>query len=535
MPFKPFSIPGCAAIALLAFMVAVPAAPVAAQVTAFKQAVAESAARDREVAAFYRHQDYAPIWTGADEASRLRRAALLEAVRNAGDHGLPEAKYRPDALLDRMARAHTPRELGLLEAELTRTYLDYATDIQTGILTPGKVDSEIKRVVPLRDTSEYMNGIASADPRAFLRSLIPTTSEYTRLLRAKLDMEREIASGGWGPEVPATALKPGDRGAPVIALRNRLIAMGYLPRNVGVTYDAGMQAAVQEFQRDHGLTEDGVAGSGTMKEINVSEEDRLKSVIVAMERERWLNRPRGDRHVLVNLTDFTAKIVDFDKVSFETRSVIGKNDPDRRSPEFSDVMEHMVVNPTWNVPRSIATKEYLPVLQRNPYAVSHLRLVNARGQVVDRGSVNFAAYNARNFPFNLKQPPSERNALGLVKFMFPNPYNIYLHDTPSKSLFAREQRDFSHGCIRLSDPFDFAYALLARQESDPQSVFQSVLRTGRETTIRLKEPVQVHLIYRTAVTQAKGRMNFRRDVYGRDARIWDALQAAGVALRVGQS
>ena len=316
----------------------------------------------------------------------------------------------------------------------------------------------------------------------------------------------------------------------MVALRNRLIRMGYLGRTVSDSYDAAIQQAVQAFQQDHGLATDGVAGPGTLAELNVDIEQRLHSVVVAMERERWLNRPRGDRHVLVNLVDFHARIVDDGKVTFKTRSVIGKNTDGQRSPEFSDVMEHMVINPTWNVPRSIATKEYLPALQRNPWSNGHLNLINSRGQVVDRGAVDFNAYNERNFPFDIKQPPSERNALGLVKFMFPNRYNIYLHDTPSKSLFAREQRDFSHGCIRLADPFDFAYALLARQESDPQGVFQSILRTGRETVVPLDQPIQVHLIYRTAMTEPGGRINFRGDVYGRDAAIWSALEQAGVTL-----
>ena len=198
-----------------------------------------------------------------------------------------------------------------------------------------------------------------------------------------------------------------------------------------------------------------------MKAINMSAEDRLKSVIVAMERERWLNLPggKGERHILVNLTDFSARIMDNDHETFRTRAVIGMHKDGRRSPEFSDEMEHMVINPTWHVPRSIAVKEYLPKLRANPNAVSHLRVVNSRGQTISRGSVNFAAYSARTFPFALKQPPSPRNALGLVKFMFPNKYNIYLHDTPHKDLFSRETRAYSHGCIRLADPFDFAYEL----------------------------------------------------------------------------
>jgi len=249
-----------------------------------------------------------------------------------------------------------------------------------------------------------------------------------------------------------------------------------------------------------------------------------------MERERWLNKKRGERHILVNLPDFTAKIVDNGRVTFETRSVVGATTGGRPTPEFSDEMDHMVINPSWYVPRSIIVGEYLPALRNNPNAVRHIEITDSRGRVVNRASANFARYTARTFPYAMRQPPSATNALGLVKFMFPNIYNIYLHDTPAKNLFSREVRAYSHGCIRLNDPFDFAYALLAAQEADPEGFFQSTLRTGREARVNLETPVPVHIIYRTAFTDAQGNLNFRRDIYGRDAVIWDALQKAGVEL-----
>jgi murein L,D-transpeptidase YcbB/YkuD len=346
-----------------------------------------------------------------------------------------------------------------------------------------------------------------------------------------MKLERTIAKGGWGATVPGKKFEPGDSGKGVAALRNRLIRMGFVRRSASTKYDATIQKAVQQFQILHGLSPDGVTGVGTLSEINKSAEARLQSVIVAMERERWLNKDRGKRHVLVNLTDFTAKIIDNGKVTFVSRSVIGQGALDRQSPEFSDVMEHMIINPTWNVPRSIATKEYLPQMQNNPNAAAHLKLYDGQGREVSRGNINFAQYTAKNFPFDIKQPPSNRNALGLVKFMFPNKHNIYLHDTPAKSLFSREVRAFSHGCIRLHKPFEFAYAILARQESSPKSYFQSKLKTGNETQVDLDENIPVHIIYRTAFTEAKGPIRYRRDVYGRDAKIWKALANEGVALR----
>ncbi|MCA0920890.1 L,D-transpeptidase family protein [Pseudooceanicola nanhaiensis] len=523
--------------AVLALAVALPlamTAPSAAEADvslAFRQAVAETASRDREMAAFYRETGFAPIWTGTDAAAQARRQALVQAIAGAGDHGLPVGDYDLDGLLDKARAVRSERDLGLVEVGFSKLFLRYARDVQTGMVTPSKIDPLIVREIPYRDHAELLAGVAGDDPSAFMRSLPPRTHEYLRLMRAKLDMEKSVAAGGWGPVVTVGKLEPGAQGRNVVLLRNRLIAMGYMERSLSDRYDSTMTDAIRAFQADHGLAEDGVAGPGTIGEINVSMADRLRSVMVAMERERWMNKERGDRHILVNLTDFHAKIIDHGITTFETRSVIGKNIPDRRTPEFSDEMEYLVINPTWNVPRSIAVKEYLPMFQKNPNAASHLNLINARGQVVNRAAVNFSALNARNFPFDIKQPPSSRNALGLVKFMFPNKYNIYLHDTPSKSLFDREVRDFSHGCIRLQQPFDFAYALLAVQEDDPEAFFQSKLRTGRETRVNLETPVPVHLIYRTAVTEATGKVTYRRDIYGRDARIWEAMQAAGVALR----
>ncbi|WP_375281641.1 murein L,D-transpeptidase [Pseudooctadecabacter sp.] len=434
--------------------------------------MAEGAARDEVLAEFCRARSFEGIWTGTSRADRNRRNALLAAFANAGDHGLPTADYNPDALMSRLQSAQTPAEKGAMEVEMSRLFLSYARDIQTGILMPSRVVADIKREIPLRSRLGYLQSFTASSPQAFLASLPPSAPEYARLLREKLKMGRLIASGGWGAMVPGGMLEPGNSGARVVALRDRLIAMGFMDRSATQTYDATMQAAVQRFQTAHGLTADGIAGEGTLREMNIPASRRMQQVIVAMERERWTNRPRGERPVWVNLTDFTAAIMDNDSVTFSTRSVIGATDSDRQSPEFSNVMEFMGINPGWYVPRSIIVGEYLPALQRNRNAVSHIEITNRNGRVVNRGAVNFSQYN------------------------------IYLHDTLAKSLFDREVRAFSHGCVRLNDPFDFAYALLA-----------------------------VHIVYRTAFTHATGPLNFRRDIYNRDSRIWNALAGEGVAVR----
>ncbi|MHC0052978.1 L,D-transpeptidase family protein [Actibacterium sp. D379-3] len=518
-----------AALVLVTGLVTALAPQARAQVTAFKQAVAETAAKDSALAEFYKARGYEPIWTSRNDATRRRE--LLKALSQAADHGLPVGRYDVETLTALFRSAQSPRDRGRVEVEASRMFLAYAQDVQSGVLNPNRVDDGIKRQAPRRDRLAQLVAFSKSSPRAYLKALPPKTPEYARLMTEKLRLEQLLGRGGWGATVGAKALKPGESGAQVVALRNRMVAMGYMNRSASQSYDAGLQKAVQAFQIDHGLSPDGVAGAGTLAEINQLPELRLQQVIVAMERERWLGPDRGKRHVLVNITDFHARIIENGKETFRTRSVVGKNTHDRRTPEFSDVMEHMIINPTWNVPRSIATKEYLPMLKKNPNAASHLRLVDSRGRTVSRGAVDFSQYTARTFPFDMKQPPSDGNALGLVKFMFPNPYNIYLHDTPQKALFARESRAFSHGCIRLNDPFDFAYALLAKQESDPVGYFHAILNTGRETLVKLEQPVPVHIIYRTAVTVPKGRTQYRRDIYGRDATIFAALSKAGVALR----
>lgn len=517
---------------VIVFGAAVSFAPRAgsAQVTAFKQAIAEAAAQDNDIAAFYRANGYSPIWTGAGDVDRNRRAELLRAIRSVASHGLPVARYDPEGLMKTLASVRTARDRGMAEVEMSRVFLKYARDIQTGMLTPKAIDPAMVREIPYRERGTYLSGLAEAKPAAFFRALPPTSMEYNALIKEKVAMERLLLSGGWGATVPAKSLKPGDSGNAVIALRNRLIAMEYLERTNTREYDADMQAAVQQFQIAHGLNDDGVAGIATMNQINVGVEKRLQSVLVALERERWFNTERGKRHILVNLPDFSAKIIDDDKLTFYTRSVIGANRDDRPTPEFSDTMTHMVVNPSWYVPRSIVTKEYLPALKRNYNAASHIEITDRRGRKINRAAVNFSQFTERNFPYAMRQPPSKSNALGLVKFMFPNKYNIYLHDTPAKSLFSRDVRAFSHGCVRLAQPFEFAYELLSKQEADPKGHFQSILRSRSETKVVLDTPVPVHLIYRTAVTNARGHTEYRADVYGRDAKIWNALSRAGVVL-----
>jgi murein L,D-transpeptidase YcbB/YkuD len=492
-------------------------------VAPFAQGVSQAAGSDAEIAGFYRDRDFAPLWTGPGDAGR--RAALMAALDAAPLHALPN--FGVAELRAAFAAARSEADRGRLDVAMTRAFLNYARAAQTGVLTPTDFTG-IKRTVETPATRALLDAFAAADPGAFLRALHPPSPEYARLVRARAALLAAEAAGGWGPAVAARSLKPGDRGPAVVALRDRLVRMGHMRPTAVADYGPAIEAGVQAFQLAHGLEPDGVAGEATMAAINVPLAERLGAIAVAMERERWLPRERGDRHIWVNLADFSAKIIDDGKVSFATRAVIGATLEEKNTPEFSALMTYMEVNPDWTVPPGIIRRDYLPKLQANPNALGHLQVIDARGRVVPRDQINFAAYSARNFPFNLRQPPGATNALGRVKFMFPNPWSIYLHDTPERHLFARAVRTFSSGCVRLADPFDFAYRLLERQEADPRAAFHRVLDTGRQERIFLETPVPIHLDYRTAFTGAKGELHFRRDIYGRDAAILAALVRAGV-------
>lgn len=519
-----------AAPAVLTLLVPQPAQ--AQQFPAFRQALAEGVSGSSGLSAFYRETGYAPVWTGAEHAAR--RTALVSALSRAGEHGLPAGRYDLPGLLSAFQGVESERDRGFAEALASKAFVQYARDLSSGVLEPSAIIEQIVRRLPRPDTAQLMRDFIRAEPVSFMRNLAPRAPEYARLYHVKHELEAQIARGGWGARVPAgAALQPGQTGPAVIALRNRLIAMGYMPRLATARYDGVMQRAVQRFQIAHGIEADGIAGTATLNAINIEPQERVRSIIVAMERERWLNIERGDRHIWVNLADFHARIVDFDQVTFETVAVVGAQNPDMQTPEFSEFMTYLEINPDWTLPRSIVARSYWNGLVNGGHG--YLQLVDSRGNVVPREAVDFSAYTPRNFPFDLRQPPGPSNPLGRVKFMFPNPWAIYLHDSPARSLFRTTVRTHSSGCIRLNDPEEFAYELLSRQTYDPVGLYQGILRTGRQTRLNLDVPVPVHLVYRTAFTSVTGEINYRPDVYRRDVRIYEALQRAGVEMGAHQS
>lgn len=502
--------------------------------TPFGMALALELRGDGDLAAVYADRDWQPLFT-APEAGR-QRAALFAALDRAGDHGLPVARYDAPGLRAGFASLRTEHDRVALELAMMRAFLSYGRDVSSGLLNPRQADYGIKRRINRPDPVALARNFAVAPaPEAVLRDLLPKDPLYTRLLVEKLRIEEILKRPDLLAETRAKAARPGDRGAAVVALRARLQALGFLGRSAQAVYDDDLRAAVRAFQTGAGLAADGVAGPGTVRALNRDPADRLGAILVTMERLRWMRGiAREGRYVWVNIPEFNVRVMEGDRELFRSVTVVGKDDPESRTPEFSEAMTHMVVNPAWNVPRSITVKEYLPRLQENPGALAYLEVVGRGGKVIPRDQVDFSAYTAQNFPYRLRQPPAERNALGEVKFMFPNPWNIYLHDTPSKEYFQRSSRMYSHGCVRVGSPVALAEALLAPQVGNARAAYRNARAREGEQVIHLKPAIPVHLVYFTLWPDGKG--GFRRfpDVYGRDARVRRALVKAGVEFAGGR-
>ncbi|MEO1550503.1 MAG: L,D-transpeptidase family protein [Pseudomonadota bacterium] len=473
--------------------------------------------------AFYTAQGFVPVWTGR------RIDALNRALATAASHGLPAGRY-PKIAKPGFSASDSARVSAEIAA--AQVFLRFARDLNSGVLEPKSVDAEI-HVFPRRpDEEALLNGVLSArNLTNFIAALAPSDPGYDALMEERTRLARLARKGGWGPKVPAgKTLRPGQSGARVEALRARLGRILGQSLPAGSSYDESLIAAVKTFQDLYGLNADGVAGPATLQTVNATVGQRLGQVYVNLERHRWLNFNRGTRHIYVNQADYTVQVVEKGRVIYTSRTVIGKTE--HQTPEFSDQMTHLVVNPTWHVPRSIATEKYLPELKRNPRALNKagIQVMTRSGKAINAGLVDFRKFSKSNFPFIMKQPPGPGNALGRVKFMFPNQFAIYLHDTPAKRLFNRDLRAYSHGCIRVQKPFELAEVLLAPQMANPKGTFQSLLNAGRERQVNLDAPVPVHLTYQTAWVTPDGTPQYRADIYGRDAKVLRALERAGVAL-----
>src|SRR6185295_3400192 len=342
--------------------------------------------------------------------------------------------------------------------------------------------------------------------------------------------------GGWARVDVGPTLKIGMRGPRVAQAKKRLLVTGDLAAMEGEpeVFDGALLLAVKKFQVRHGLAADGNIGAGTVTEMNVSVKDRVEQLVINLERRRWLAGHLEERYIYVNIADHDLKIVIKDHTVYTSRVVVGR--PFHETPVFSATMQFVELNPYWNVPYSIATQELLPVIKKVPgYLQSNDYLLLTRmgdnNSAIDPASVNWSQYEPGNFPFHIRQKPGPRNALGAAAFIFPNPHNVFIHDTPIRSIFNLEDRYFSHGCVRVEHPLKLAIFLLKDQDNGQwtEEKIRKVVETKEHTRINLKIPIPVHITYLTAWAEQDGTVHFRKDAYKRDMTLRTAMSKVAYA------
>jgi L,D-transpeptidase YcbB len=484
--------------------------------------------RDAELlvvlAKFYQERQMAPLWL--DGGGPTARAEVLAGVlRDADQDGLDPADYHA-AIITELLSAGTSDQHAELELRLSLGLLEMTSDLASGRLEPQKVNPELFVYPQEVDPATVIRSAAGAqDITAFVASYEPKQPEYLRLKAALADYRALATAGSWPTIADGSTLKPGMSDPRVARLRARLD----VPAPQGgdaARFDDALAEAVKQFQARHGLEQDGFVGQNTLAALNVPVEDRIRQILLNLERRRWMADNPGERYVFVNLADFELKMVDGPKTVFDTRVVVGA--PYHRTPVFSGDMTYLELNPYWNVPPSIARNELLPKIKADPgyLAANDFQLLSDwsdSARVLDPHAIDWSAVRPDAFAYKLRQGPGPGNALGHVKFMFPNQFNIYLHDTPARGLFAREVRDFSHGCIRVQAPETLAAFVLDRQPGWSEGQIKAAIASGQRQIVTLSQPLPVHIAYLTAWVNKDGSVNFRRDVYGRDAILAAAL------------
>jgi murein L,D-transpeptidase YcbB/YkuD len=477
--------------------------------------------------ALYEKYNYRPIWTNPESVSQL-----LSEIEGSPQDGLDPEDYHLTGirrLQSRLAQAAGPEVRAEFDLVLSDSLIRLGYHLLVGKVDPESLDGNwnMQRTLELDPLLELSGAIEAGDVSNLVAGFRPQAPFYHDLKQALAAYRRLQAEGGW-PVVPAgETLKPGMTDPRVAALRRRLVVTGDMPASdtASHAFDEDVEAGVRHFQQRHGLDDDGVVGRATLAELNVPVEARIDQLRVNLERARWVLHDLPREFVLTDIAGFLVRYFRDGQPVWSTRAQVGT--AYRKTPVFRDRIRYIEFNPTWTVPPTILRQDILPRVKRDPGYLEqkNLRVLDRDGKPVDAAGIDWSLYPARGFPYLLRQDPGPNNALGRMKFMFPNKHAVYLHDTPHQSKFSRVQRTFSSGCIRIEDPYGFAAQLLDDKPDWTRARIDGVVESRKTTRVNLSEPLTVLLLYWTAEVDDEGRMIFRQDIYDRDAGVLEALNS----------
>ena len=477
----------------------------------------------------YAKGDYMLNWY--DQKNRYEALECLQNSwmdgLNPEDYHLNEIQRLRDDILSNESLDYS--EIAEFDVLLTDGLLLYAYHLIKGKINPHTLDVNwnfSSRGIPKDPTQIFLNAIENRDIKSAIHDFRPKDEIYYQFISSLVRYKEIENSGGWEEINIEGVVKPGEFHNQLDKLRERLFISGDIKFKEGfldTLYDEDLEAAVKRFQQRHGLEPDGVIGKNTIAALNIPVQNKLDMLRINMERARWILDEDFSDAILVNIANFKLFYLNDTIRVHKTKVMVGTYY--NQTPVFKSKMKYMVFNPTWTVPYSIATKEILPKIKKDPnyLADRNISLLAKNGKVIPQNNVDWTKINRQNFPYTLRQEPGPGNALGQVKFIFPNKYSVYLHDTPSKYLFAKDQRAFSHGCIRVQYPLKLAEVLLNDEKWNSEKI-QEVLGKKKEKVVHLKKPLDVLLFYWTTGFEENGDVFFIKDIYNRDDKILAGLQ-----------
>ncbi len=473
---------------------------------------------------FYRDRDYRPAW---DDEKKI--SELFSAINSSYDHGLNPGDYHLDVLKRLKKRIEkgerSPEILADYDVLLTDALLRLSFHLFYGKVSPESLDPDwnFKRTLLKKEPYIFLKEVIdSGKITKALNNLVPK-SPYYRVLKRELKRYREFEKKGW-PKVPAgKTLKLGMRDERIIVLKRRLHLEGFYnikdDFNVTDSFDEGLFDAVKTFQVHNGLEPDGVVGKNTIRALNITPKRKVDQIRVNLERARWILHDLPERFLIVNIAGFKLYYLEHDKREWSCKVMVGK--PYWKTPVFKATMKYVVLNPYWVVPPGILRKEVIPKIKKDPQYLkkNNMEIVDLKGRRVDPQKINWARVNPRRFPYIIRQKPGPKNALGRIKFIFPNKHFVFLHDTPAKALFAKNMRTFSHGCIRVEKPIELVKILFEGSKKWTFEKIKEIIDSKKNKVIHLERKIPVLVLYWTVTRNKDNSITFLPDIYNRDYKI----------------